>query len=94
VPPTECGTALTDQVKELWCALAEETVTGLPAQTRGRTIGILKTDRQIPVFALEPVSGGTAGWGWRCWHPLTSMHCRAQRDDAARCLSVLLSDNR
>jgi DNA-binding MarR family transcriptional regulator len=30
---TDSGKALADQVKELWCALAEETVNGLPAQT-------------------------------------------------------------
>ena len=30
---TDSGKALADQVKQLWCALAEETVTGLPAQT-------------------------------------------------------------
>jgi DNA-binding MarR family transcriptional regulator len=28
---TDAGKALTDQVKQLWCALAEETVTGLDA---------------------------------------------------------------
>jgi DNA-binding MarR family transcriptional regulator len=30
---TDSGRALTDQVKQLWCVLAEETVAGLPAET-------------------------------------------------------------
>lgn len=30
---TDSGRALADRVKELWCALAEETVAGLPAAT-------------------------------------------------------------
>jgi DNA-binding MarR family transcriptional regulator len=30
---TDRGKALADQVKEVWCALAQETVTGVPAQT-------------------------------------------------------------
>ena len=34
---TDSGKALADQVKQLWRALAEETVTGLPAADRGRT---------------------------------------------------------
>jgi DNA-binding MarR family transcriptional regulator len=40
---TDSGKALTDQVKQLWCALAEETVTGLPAQTAAELPGVLKT---------------------------------------------------
>src|SRR2546430_3510575 len=40
---TDSGKALTDQVKQLWCALAEETVTGLPARTVAELPGILKT---------------------------------------------------
>jgi DNA-binding MarR family transcriptional regulator len=40
---TDRGRALTDQVKELWSALAEETVTGLPAQTVAELPGLLKT---------------------------------------------------
>jgi DNA-binding MarR family transcriptional regulator len=40
---TDSGRALADQVKELWCALAEETVAGLPAQTAADLPGILKT---------------------------------------------------
>jgi DNA-binding MarR family transcriptional regulator len=40
---TDSGKALADQVKQLWCALAEETVTGLPAQTVAGLPGILKT---------------------------------------------------
>ncbi|MFF3668504.1 MarR family winged helix-turn-helix transcriptional regulator [Microtetraspora malaysiensis] len=38
---TESGKALTDQVKRLWCVLAEETVTGLPAQTVAELPGVL-----------------------------------------------------
>jgi DNA-binding MarR family transcriptional regulator len=40
---TSSGKALADQVKQLWCALAEETVTGLPAETVAELPGILKT---------------------------------------------------
>jgi DNA-binding MarR family transcriptional regulator len=40
---TDSGKALADQVKQLWCALAEETVTGVPAQTAAELPGILKT---------------------------------------------------
>jgi DNA-binding MarR family transcriptional regulator len=39
---TDSGKALADEVKQLWCALAEETVTGLPAQTVAELPGILK----------------------------------------------------
>jgi deazaflavin-dependent oxidoreductase (nitroreductase family) len=40
---TDSGKALADQIKQLWCALAEETVTGLPAQTAAELPGILRT---------------------------------------------------
>lgn len=40
---TDSGKRLTDQIKQLWCALAEETVTGLPAQTVAELPGILRT---------------------------------------------------
>jgi DNA-binding MarR family transcriptional regulator len=40
---TDSGQALADQVKQLWCALAEETVTGLPAETVAALPGILNT---------------------------------------------------
>jgi len=40
---TDSGKALADQVKQLWCALAEETVTGLPAQTVAELPSVLKT---------------------------------------------------
>jgi DNA-binding MarR family transcriptional regulator len=40
---TDSGKALADQVKELWCALAEETVTGLPTQTVAELPGLLAT---------------------------------------------------
>jgi DNA-binding MarR family transcriptional regulator len=38
---TNTGRALTDQVKQVWCALAEETVTGLPDRTVTELPGIL-----------------------------------------------------
>jgi DNA-binding MarR family transcriptional regulator len=38
---TDSGRALAEQVKQLWCALAEETVTGLPAETVAELPGIL-----------------------------------------------------
>ena len=40
---TDTGKALADQVKQLWRALAEETVTGLPAQTVAELPRLLKT---------------------------------------------------
>jgi deazaflavin-dependent oxidoreductase (nitroreductase family) len=40
---TGSGKALTDRVKQLWCALAEETVTGLPAETVAELPGVLET---------------------------------------------------
>ncbi|GAA2266500.1 hypothetical protein GCM10010402_22820 [Actinomadura luteofluorescens] len=40
---TESGAALADRVKDLWCALAEETVTGLPEQTVANLPGLLAT---------------------------------------------------
>ncbi len=40
---TDSGRALTDQVKQLWCALAEETVAGLPARTTAELPGVLKS---------------------------------------------------
>jgi len=40
---TDSGKTLADQVKQLWCALAEETVTSLPAQTVAELPGILNT---------------------------------------------------
>ena len=40
---TDSGRALAGQVRQLWCALAEETVTGLPAQTVAELPGVLKT---------------------------------------------------
>ncbi|MBG6064540.1 MarR family winged helix-turn-helix transcriptional regulator [Micromonospora ureilytica] len=50
---TESGRALADQVKLLWHALAEETVTGLPAQTVAELPAILNAmtgnvDHQAP----------------------------------------------
>jgi deazaflavin-dependent oxidoreductase (nitroreductase family) len=40
---TDSGKALADHVKQSWVALAEETVTGLPANTVAELPGILKT---------------------------------------------------
>jgi DNA-binding MarR family transcriptional regulator len=40
---TDSGRALADRVKKVWCALAEETVTGLRAKTVADLPGILKT---------------------------------------------------
>ena len=40
---TDNGKALCDQVKQLWCALAEETVSGLPPQTVAELPGTLNT---------------------------------------------------
>lgn len=40
---SDSGKALADQVKQLWCGLAEETVTGLPAETVAELPGILNT---------------------------------------------------
>ncbi|MFG6195293.1 MarR family winged helix-turn-helix transcriptional regulator [Nonomuraea sp. JJY05] len=40
---TDSGQALAEQIKRLWCALAEETVTGLPAETVAELPGILNT---------------------------------------------------
>jgi DNA-binding MarR family transcriptional regulator len=40
---TDSGKALVGQVKQLWCDLAEETVTGLSAQTVAELPGILNT---------------------------------------------------
>jgi DNA-binding MarR family transcriptional regulator len=40
---TERGKALAEQVKQLWCALAEETVAGLAARTVAELPGILTT---------------------------------------------------
>ncbi|MDD9368887.1 MAG: hypothetical protein PV358_02130 [Acidimicrobiales bacterium] len=38
---TESGKVLADQVKQLWRALAEDTVAGLPAQTVAELPGLL-----------------------------------------------------
>ncbi|MEV6138283.1 MarR family transcriptional regulator [Nocardia sp. NPDC051990] len=40
---TDSGKVLTEQVKRMWCALAEETVTGLPAQTITELPSLLNT---------------------------------------------------
>ncbi|WP_433463041.1 MarR family winged helix-turn-helix transcriptional regulator [Spirillospora sp. CA-128828] len=40
---TDSGRALADQVKRIWCALAEETVSGLPAETVADLPGVLRT---------------------------------------------------
>jgi DNA-binding MarR family transcriptional regulator len=38
---TDSGKALAEQIKQMWCALAEETVAGLPAATVAQLPGIL-----------------------------------------------------
>ncbi|GLY64924.1 MarR family winged helix-turn-helix transcriptional regulator [Amycolatopsis taiwanensis] len=40
---TDSGKALAERVKQMWCALAEETVAGLPARTVAELPGVLKT---------------------------------------------------
>jgi DNA-binding MarR family transcriptional regulator len=40
---TDSGAALVEQVKQLWSALAEQTVIGLPAETVAELPGILNT---------------------------------------------------
>ncbi|TDC00167.1 MarR family transcriptional regulator [Nonomuraea longispora] len=40
---TDSGTALAGRIKQLWSTLAEETVTGLPAETVAALPGILMT---------------------------------------------------
>jgi DNA-binding MarR family transcriptional regulator len=40
---TDSGQELVGQVKQLWCDLADETVTGLPAQTVAELPGTLNT---------------------------------------------------
>ncbi|GAA4292146.1 MarR family winged helix-turn-helix transcriptional regulator [Actinomadura luteofluorescens] len=40
---TDSGAALAERVKDLWCALAEETVTGLPERTVADLPGLLAT---------------------------------------------------
>jgi len=60
---TDSGKALADQVKQLWCALAEETVTGLPAQTVAELPGLLATltgnvDSRRPRHAHGRRNGG------------------------------------
>ncbi|MHA6622292.1 MarR family winged helix-turn-helix transcriptional regulator [Pseudonocardia sp. DLS-67] len=40
---TGSGQALAERVKQLWCALAEETVAGLPARTVAELPGVLAT---------------------------------------------------
>jgi DNA-binding MarR family transcriptional regulator len=60
---TDRGKALADQVKQLWCALAEETVTGLPAQTVAELPGLLNAltgnvDTRRPRHAHDRRDGG------------------------------------
>ncbi|GHG03571.1 MULTISPECIES: MarR family winged helix-turn-helix transcriptional regulator [Amycolatopsis] len=40
---TDRGRALTDGIKQLWCALAQQTLAGLPAQTVAELPDLLKT---------------------------------------------------
>ncbi|HYZ62076.1 MAG TPA: MarR family transcriptional regulator [Acetobacteraceae bacterium] len=66
---TDSGTALVDQVKQLWGALAEETVTGLPARTVAELPGVLNTlsgnvdtrrHRQPPARSRREIATGRA----------------------------------
>jgi DNA-binding MarR family transcriptional regulator len=59
---TDSGRALADEVKQLWRALAEETVTGLPDQTVAELPGILHTltanvDTRHPRHPQPPEAG-------------------------------------
>ncbi|MEO3783965.1 MarR family transcriptional regulator [Actinocorallia sp. B10E7] len=40
---TDSGRALVERIKQLWCALAAETVAGLPAQAAAELPGVLRT---------------------------------------------------
>jgi DNA-binding MarR family transcriptional regulator len=64
---TDSGAALADQVKQQWCALAEETVAGLPAETVADLPGILRiltanvdTRSTPPIRPPAPSGAGTA----------------------------------
>lgn len=57
---TDSGKALADQVKQLWCALAEETVTGLPAETVAELPGVLTT-MTASVDTRRPATHTAAG---------------------------------
>ena len=65
---TDSGKALARQVKQLWRALAEETVTGLPAQTVTELPGLLNTmtanvdpRRSAPPARVSARSGRATG---------------------------------
>ncbi len=56
---TDSGKALTDEVKQLWRALAEETTTGLPARTVTELPGLLNTlTRNVDTRHLSHPNGG------------------------------------
>ncbi|MGC5014345.1 MarR family winged helix-turn-helix transcriptional regulator [Streptosporangium sp. DT93] len=62
---TDSGRALAERVKQLWCALAEETVGGLPAETVAALPGILTTltanvDTRRPAIPATPARSGVA----------------------------------
>ncbi|MGS2617860.1 MarR family winged helix-turn-helix transcriptional regulator [Micromonospora sp. LZ34] len=57
---TDSGKALADQIKQLWCALAEETVTGLPAETAAELPGILNA-MTSNVDTRRPATHAAAG---------------------------------
>jgi deazaflavin-dependent oxidoreductase (nitroreductase family) len=62
---TDSGRALAEQLKELWCALAEETVTGLPAQTVAELPGILTTlTGNVDTRRARRPRGVTENVGW------------------------------
>jgi len=61
---TESGRALVERVKQLWCALAEETVAGLPAPTVAELPAVLRalaanvdTRRVSSTRDVSPVGG-------------------------------------
>ncbi|TDD02929.1 MarR family winged helix-turn-helix transcriptional regulator [Nonomuraea diastatica] len=57
---TDSGKALVGQIKRLWCALAGETVTGLPAQTVAELPRILRAlAGNVDARARRPHGSGT-----------------------------------
>jgi DNA-binding MarR family transcriptional regulator len=63
---TDSGNALVDHVKQLWCALAEETVAGLPAETVAELPGILRIlTGNVDTRSTPPARPGRASPGGR-----------------------------
>jgi deazaflavin-dependent oxidoreductase (nitroreductase family) len=70
---TDSGKALAEQVKQLWCVLAEETVSGMPAEAVAELPGMLKTltanvDTQAPRPPTRPPARSGRG-ARRAGHP-------------------------